>query len=332
VGWITLFASKGYLLNIDSYVSQRDLSDYKNAPLNAALAYDEYNGHLYGLPQVTDFLALLYNNNELKGAGITHPPTTMTELRTDAKRIVQQKRATYGFETSGTSYYALPFLYAFGGGMFDQHNNIVVDSNKSVEGLQFLVSLENTDHVMPPKVDPSSGLDNMTKDFMNGTTAMIFDGPFAVSHILTGTSFRRDNGNLGIAAIPTGPSGQTGSPLGGQSYVISAGTPHPWEAYSFIKYMSSQPVQIAIAKKNHTLPTRQSAYQDSGVSSDLFISAFLKVKKTAVARPAIPQGRYLFDIFDPSIWAAIIGVQSPNDALSTVADDWRQLGAGKQGP
>ena len=35
VGWTTLFASKGYLLNIDSYISQRDLSDYMR-PLRAS--------------------------------------------------------------------------------------------------------------------------------------------------------------------------------------------------------------------------------------------------------------------------------------------------------
>ena len=57
---------------------------------------------------------------------------------------MQSKAATYGFETSGTSYYALPFLYAFGGGMFDQHNNILVDNTGSVKGLQFLLNLENT--------------------------------------------------------------------------------------------------------------------------------------------------------------------------------------------
>ena len=60
---------------------------------------------------------------------------------------------------------------------------------------------------------------------------MIFDGPYDVPEILTGPSFKGNPGNLGIAGIPTCPAGtptchagQTGSPLGGQSYVISAGT------------------------------------------------------------------------------------------------------------
>ena len=53
MGWTPLFASKGYLLNIDPYVSQSDLSDYLNAPLStttesgrlsAPLTYDSTTG------------------------------------------------------------------------------------------------------------------------------------------------------------------------------------------------------------------------------------------------------------------------------------------------
>ena len=247
-------------------------------------------------------------------------------------KVAQGKNPTYGFKTSGTAYYALPFLYAYGGGMFDQHNKIAVNSEGSVQGLQFLVDLESAGHAMPPTMDFSNGLNQMTTNFENDTTAMIFDDPFAVSQILTGPAFKRDNANLGIAAIPKGPGGQAGSPLGGQSYVISAGTVHPYEAYKFIRYMSSPASQAVIAGKNHTLPTRQSSYRDSKLSDDPFISAFLSIKKIVVARPAITQGRYLFDMFDPSVWAALVGVQSPSDALNAVASAWEQLGAGEQGP
>ena len=135
---------------------------------------------------MTDFLALLYNKNELAEAGITGPPPTMADFETDAVKIVQKKAAEYGFETGGTSYYALPFLYACGGGMFDQHNNILVNNTGSVEGLEFLLNLEN-DHVMRPVGDFGSATGNMEADFMDGKTAMIFDGPYDVKQILTGS-------------------------------------------------------------------------------------------------------------------------------------------------
>jgi arabinogalactan oligomer / maltooligosaccharide transport system substrate-binding protein len=164
---------------------------------------------------------------------------------------------------------------------------------------------------------------------MEGKTAMIFDGPYDVKGILTGSKsvFKDNTGNLGIAPIPMGPGGQTGSPLGGQSYVIYAGTAHPAEAYKFISFMSSTSSQAAFAEANHTMPTRQSAYQD-GVSSDSVIKDFLSIGDTAVARPPVPEGGYLFDVADPNIWAALTGAQSADEALNQIAYSWKQLGAG----
>jgi arabinogalactan oligomer / maltooligosaccharide transport system substrate-binding protein len=321
VGWATQFAALRYLLPIDQYVSQSDLSDYLSAPL----AYDKYNGHLYGLPQVTDFLALLYNKSELAKAGVTSAPATMADFETAAKKVVQSGAAKYGFETSGGSYFVLPFLWAYGGGMIDPSNNILVNNAGSVAGLNFLLKLQNTDKVTPPKVDFTNGYTNMVNDLKGGQTAMIFDGPWEVSNILTGSAFTGNSSNLGIAGIPTGPGGQTGSPVGGQTYVIYAGTPHPAEAYKFISFMSSTASQVAIAKANHTLPTRNSAYQDPAVSGDPVISAFHAIQNTAVARPAIPQGGQLFNDFDPNIQAALDGAKSPSVALNAVAAAWRKL-------
>src|SRR3989475_5782585 len=76
----------------------------------------------------------------------------------------------------------------------------------------------------------------------------------------------------------------TGSPVGGQSYVIYAGTKHPAEAYKFISFMSSSASQIAIAKANGTLPTRAAARSEEHTSelqsqSNLVCRLLLEKKK-----------------------------------------------------
>jgi arabinogalactan oligomer/maltooligosaccharide transport system substrate-binding protein len=327
VGWVAQLASEGYLLNIDSRVPQSDLSDYLGAPLS----YDTYNGHLYGLPQVTDFLALLYNKAQLEKAGIATPPATMADFETAAKKVVQSKSAKYGFETNGTAYDVLPFFYAFGGGMLGPNDESLVADDGSVNGLKFLLRLQNTDNVMPKNVNFSIGpITPTVSDFAAGRTAMIFGGPYDVSQILTGSSFEGNPGNLGIARIPTCPPGtptcrvgQTGSPLGGQSYVITAGTAHPIEAYEFISFMSSRASQIAIATANYTLPTRQSAYRE--LPDERFLPGFYNIAKTAIALPPIPQAGHLFDAFDPHIAAVLDNVETPKYALNSVANAWKQL-------
>lgn len=320
VGWVAQFASLRYLLPLDQYVSQSDLNDY----LPNALAYDKYQGKVYGLPQVTDFLALLYNKAAFAKAGITAAPKTMDEFEADAQKLVSSKAAKYGFETSGASYYVLPFLWSFGGGMIDENNNVLVNNAGSVAGLNFLLKLQNTDKVMPARIDFNNGYNNMVNDLKDGTTAMIFDGPWETSNILTGSAFS-DQANLGIAGIPAGPTGATGSPTGGQSYVIYAGTKHPAEAAKFVQFMSSSASQITIAKANHTLPTRQSAYSDSAVSSNPVIAGFYAVRNTAKSRPVIPQGGQLFTDFDPNIQAALAGSKSASAALDAVAEKWKAL-------
>jgi arabinogalactan oligomer / maltooligosaccharide transport system substrate-binding protein len=352
LGWVKQFASQGTLLNLEPYRTQiqSGLSDYPGSPLGTTrgLTYDTYQGNLYGVPQVTDFLALLYNEKELQKAGITSPPVTMADFEADTMKIVQNKakdKATYGFETGGTSYDALPFLYAFGGGMTDEYNHIVVNSPGSTAGLTFLLRLQNQDGVMPHHVNFSEQAASSQKvsDFETGKTAMIFDGPYDVKQILQSPKFVKDPGNLGIAPIPACPpsddliwqelmtsptcqAGQTGSPLGGQSYAISATTDYPAEAVSFISFMSQQNNQLAIAENNDTLPPAvSSADAKTQLSSNRVISAFLSIAKTAVGPPSFPQAAQLADPFDQNIADALDGLKSPSLALHIVAEDWKPL-------
>jgi arabinogalactan oligomer / maltooligosaccharide transport system substrate-binding protein len=351
--WTELFASEGYLLNLDSYVYQDQselyLSDYLklNPPLGpdlspagknfSPLTYDKYDGHLYGLPEVTDVQALLYNKKELADAGITGLPQNMnmTQFKAYILRVAQKNKEEYGFETDGTFAKALPFLYACGGGILDQHNNqILLNDKGAVSGLDFLVHMQNEDNVKLVNVNLTNGepISPVVSDFMNGKTAMIFDGSNDVPEILTGSSFSHDHGNLGIVGIPMGPAGQAVSPLGGQSYVISSGTAYPAEAYKFIEFMSSEPSQVQIAEANGTLPTRWSATKIVD-SSNSFIKQFHNIWETgAVAPPAIPNAAYLFDVAGPSIRAALTGMQTASQALNTIANSWDRLGAGHEIP
>jgi arabinogalactan oligomer / maltooligosaccharide transport system substrate-binding protein len=345
LGWVGQFASQGYLLNLDPYISQSDLSGDLDGPFGTTrgLQYDSYKGSLYGVPQVTDFLALLYNKKELAKAGITSPPATMADFEAAAIKVSRSEKGTYGFETDGTSYYALPFLYAFGGGMIDKNNHIVVNSPGSAAGLTFLLHLQSVHGVMPHvNFSAESASSQMVSDFMNGKTAMIFDGPYDVSKILQSPIFR--HGNLVIAPIPGCPAsdapmwheylmttptcsaGHTGSPLGGQSYAISAATDYPAEAASFISFMSEPQNQLAIAEMNDTLPPLvSSAYPHKQLSKNQFISAFLSIAGTAVGPPTFPQAVQLSVTFDQNIADALDGFESPSLALTTVAEDWRPL-------
>ena len=336
VTWVPQLASQDYLLDINPYI-QGGVKGYLGGPLS----YDRYHGQYYGLPQVTDFLALLYNRAELAKAHI-RPPATMADFETDVKKIVKSRAAEYGFETDGTAYSVLPFLYTFGGGMLGHDGRILISDQGSINGLNFLLNeltVPSHNGAKPVHVNfSSSPTSDALAEFKRGAAAMIFGGPYDVPTITKNSSRFGNIGNLGVAPIPACPTrtstcraGQSRTPNGGQSYVISASTLHPREAYKFIAFMSSMNSQIKIAELNQTLPTIRSAYT-AAVSSEHFIKEFENAeKKMVVCQSGNLQAGHLIDLLNPEIAAALNGATGATAALHAAADNWKQLLAGSSG-
>lgn len=323
VGWNTEFAADHYLYDITSMAG--DTSDYLKAPL----AYATYQGKLYGLPQVTDFLVLYYNKSELTAAGISSAPKTMDDF--DAANKALTKGGKYGWEFEGSSYFAQAYIFAYGGGLIDTSTNPptpLINNSGSVAGLNAL----KQEMAYAPKVDFTNGYTNTVNDFKSGKVAMIINGPWEYTNILTGSAFSTPS-NLGIAAVPmvTSVGDVQRSPAGGQNYVMYAGTKHPQEAFKFMQFMSSESSQAYIAQKNNTLPTRQSDYQDSSVTSVAAVSAFAALLPTQKARPVIPQGGKIYDAssgFDPNLQKFLTGQEDAQTAANNIATGFKNLVSG----
>lgn len=323
VGWNTEFAADHYLYDITSMAG--DTSDYLPAPL----AYATYQGKLYGLPQVTDFLVLYYNKAMLSAAHIATAPKTMDDF--DAANKALTKGSQYGWEFEGSSYFAQAFIFAFGGGLYDTTTTPptpIINNAGSVAGLSFL----KQELAYAPKVDFQNGYGNTMNDFKSGKVAMIINGPWEYTNILTGTAFS-DNTNLGIAAVPMVPSAGDipRSPAGGQNYVMYAGTKHAAEAFKFMQFMSSESSQAEIAVKNSTLPTRKSAYQDSTVTANAAVASFAALLPTQKARPVIPQGGQIYASasgFDANLQKFLTGQETAQQAADAIAQGFKNLVSG----
>src|SRR5215204_5140653 len=122
VAWTSDFASLGYLADLTGKV---ETADFLPTPLSSA----QLDGKLYGLPQVTDAPALLYNKALLQKAGVA-VPTTWAELGAAAPKLtaaVPGLRAPLFLQSGG--YFSLPFLYSEGGDLLDTaQRRILVNS------------------------------------------------------------------------------------------------------------------------------------------------------------------------------------------------------------
>ena len=105
VGWTPAFAKKGYLAPLDGTDALAEKDSFQPNLLQQA----QYEGKTYGVPLVTDTLALVYNKKLFAEAGIKEAPTTWEQLKKDAATI-KSKTGVDGYWGSTAGYYAQPHL------------------------------------------------------------------------------------------------------------------------------------------------------------------------------------------------------------------------------
>jgi arabinogalactan oligomer/maltooligosaccharide transport system substrate-binding protein len=317
VAWTPGFAKLGYLQPIDGTPAADGADDYLSGPV----ASTRLDGKTYGVPQVTDTLALLYNKALLAKAGVT-PPKTMDELKT-AALTVKAKTGAGGLYLNPGGYFLLPFLYGEGGDLVDAGaKKITVNSPEAAKAVDRVKDLISSGAAMKP--DFADGYNNMQASFKDGKVAMVINGPWSVADDLKGPAFAKPE-NLGIAPVPAGTSGKAGAPTGGHNYVIYAGSAHLDASYLFVQFMNSTENQAYLAEKLGLLPTRKAAYEQSAVKASPVVTSFGAVLGTAVPRPAIPEGGDLFTALDENYVKVLNGSSTTQKGLDDVASAYKRI-------
>ena len=317
IAWIAEFANIGLLEEIK--LSEADQKDFLKVPQSYAF----WEGKNYGIPQVTDCLALLYNKRIFREKKVTIP-LTMEELAQTGKILSSPKEKKWALSFNPAGYWAQIFIWSFGGGLiWGEDSSIHIADPESIQGIQFMIDLMQVYGVSPKEMDFVNGYNNMMTGFKQGRYAMIINGPWATSDALNGEEFK-DPENLGVAIIPKGPKGNF-SPVGGHSYVVYKGSAVKPEAIKFANYLSETKNQILLAKNHNLLPTRQSAWNSPEVKSLKLISAFKSQLDVATSRPVIPEGGAIYTALDRSVEDALSLNKEAASAMRKVQKQWQKL-------
>ncbi|MEU2358034.1 extracellular solute-binding protein [Streptomyces misionensis] len=311
VGWTPAFAKKGYFLPLDGTEALADQSKFEPNLIKQA----QYQGKTYGVPLVTDTLALIYNKALFKKAGITTPPKTWDELKSDAAKV-QDKTGAYGYWGSTQGYYGQPFLYGEGSDTVDAAaKKITIDTPAAKKAFGTWLSLFSGKGLHKADTTPDAYA-HIQDAFVNGKVASIIQGPWEVTNIYKGSAFK-DKSNLGIAVVPAGSTGKAGAPTGGHNLSVYAGSDkaHQAAALKFVKFMTSASSQETIALKNATLPTRSDAYT-AKVTADPGIAGFQGVLSAAQPRPALPEYGSLWTPLDTELPKIASGKESLDTGLN----------------
>jgi arabinogalactan oligomer/maltooligosaccharide transport system substrate-binding protein len=329
VAWTPGFAEQGILADLSSSLTQDELADFLPGPLGTTM----YQGNLYAVPHVTDALGLMCNMVLLAEAGLDHAPATWDELVEAGKKVTDLDAQKYGFYMRGDSYWALPFIWSWGGGLVnvDENGNpsdILVNSPESVAGFQYLKD-NILGQIAPATWDFATDYDNMNAGFKAGNIMCMLQGPWQAADILTGDAFKDDPSNLIIAPVPTGSGDNTGSPVGGHNLVVY--TPVADNAdrmaavVDLVKFLTSTEAQAYLATNLGLLPTRSSAYQDPSVAANPLISQWNAVMEKATNRAGFVAAPDIFQPLTTELQSFVIGDADAQTALDNVASAWQNL-------
>jgi arabinogalactan oligomer/maltooligosaccharide transport system substrate-binding protein len=312
VGWTPAFAKKGYFLPLDGTEALADKDKFKSNLVTQA----QYEGKTYGVPIVTDTLALVYNKQLFEKAGITEAPKTWDDLKT-AAATVKAKTGVDGYWGSTQAYYAQTFLYGEGTDTVDAGaKKITVNSAAAKKAYGTWLSTFSGKGLH--KADTTADAYAHIQDaFVNGKVAAIIQGPWEITNFYKGSAFT-DKSNLGIATVPAGSTGKAGAPTGGHNLSVYAGSDsaHQKAALKFVNFMTSAKSQATVAQKNSTLPTRDDAYTGQ-VKADPGIAGYGTVLAAAQPRPALPEYSSLWGPLDTELPKIAGGKDSLDKGLST---------------
>ncbi|MFD7818051.1 extracellular solute-binding protein [Streptomyces sp. NPDC059785] len=319
VGWTPAFAKKGYFLPLDGTEALKDQDKFQSSLIEQA----KYEDKTYGVPLVTDTLALVYNKALFKKAGV-EAPKTWDDLK-KAAATIKEKTGVDGYLGSTAGYYGQPFLYGEGTDTVDADGKkITIDSAEAKKAYKTWLGLFDGKGLV--KADTTADAYAHKQDaFVNGKVAAILEGPWEITNFYKGSAFK-DKENLGIATVPAGSTGKAGAPTGGHNLSVYAGSDeaHQKAALKFVNFMTSATSQETVALKNSTLPTRDDAYTDK-VKADPGIAGYQGVLSAAQPRPALPEYSSLWTPLDEELPKIAGGKESLDKGLSNVETAYTKL-------
>jgi multiple sugar transport system substrate-binding protein len=295
----------------------------------------------YGVPWYVDTRVLFYRSDLLADAGYPTPPTTWSSWL-DAMRRIRRRGGgrRYGVLLP-VNEWAQPVILALAAGApllrdSDQYGDFT--DARFAAAFALYVRLFR-DSLAPPVSNVQ--IANLYRSFARGEFAMFISGPWDVGECLrrlppslrgrwmTAPMPAPDvvpgialTAALASAADTTVP----GSSLaGGSSLVIFRGSSHRREAWALLEYLSAPAQQATFYRLAEDPPARQSAWRDSSIANNPYMSAFAHQLAHVRPTPRVPEWEQIATMIADHGETAVRGVTPPAAALAGLDDDVSRL-------
>ncbi len=315
--WPAEFAKNNVLVDITDRLSQSMIDQV----VPGAWTTVTYDNHYYGIPWILDTKYLFYNKDMLQKAGIMAPPTTWQELLDQSKKIKDAGIVQYPIVWSWGQAEAIicdytTLLSAYGGSFFDM-GQPVFNSDGGLQALQFMK--QSLDQGLSNPASTESLEEDVRRIFSSGQAAFALNWTY-MYNLANDPKESQVAGQVDVVPAPgDGTHSQVSAVNGSMGLGITTGSMHPNEAYQYIEYLTSQPVQEKYAKLS--LPIWKASYDNPAVAQgqESLIAAAKQSLAAMYPRPLLIQYPQFSTWLQTDIHRALLNQASPQEALDNTA-------------
>ncbi|HCI5721246.1 TPA: extracellular solute-binding protein [Klebsiella variicola subsp. variicola] len=300
-------------------VSSRIAADEREKIFPGAMNTVVYQGKTLGMPWILDTKYLYYNKAMLDKAGIKTPPASWQQVMDDAKVLKDIGIVKYPLVWSWSQAEALvcdyTTLVSGFGGSFYQNGKLDFSTPASLKAVTLMKT--SLDQGLSNPASREYLEEDVRKAFSNGDAAFALNWTY-MYNMANDPKQSKVAGDVGIVPAPGDTPDKPGAVNGSMGLGIAKASQHPEEAWQYIHYLTSQPVQDKYAKLS--LPVWKASYQDPAVAKgqESLIAAADKSLNVMLSRPETADYSRLSNTLQQQLQSVLQGKATPDVALKAV--------------
>ncbi|HFD7681833.1 TPA: extracellular solute-binding protein [Klebsiella variicola] len=300
-------------------VSSRIAADEREKIFPGAMNTVVYQGKTLGMPWILDTKYLYYNKAMLDKAGIKTPPASWQQVMDDAKVLKDKGIVKYPLVWSWSQAEALvcdyTTLVSGFGGSFYQNGKLDFSTPASLKAVTLMKT--SLDQGLSNPASREYLEEDVRKAFSNGDAAFALNWTY-MYNMANDPKQSKVAGEVGIVPAPGDTPDKPGAVNGSMGLGIAKASQHPEEAWQYIHYLTSQPVQDKYAKLS--LPVWKASYQDPAVAKgqESLIAAADKSLNVMLSRPETADYSRLSNTLQQQLQSVLQGKATPDVALKAV--------------
>jgi multiple sugar transport system substrate-binding protein len=327
------FIERGYLLDLTPFIQQEGGESFLKTWYPQALELTRKGQSSYGIPADYMTMALFYNTELFKEAGLDpdRPPRTWGEFRDYAKKLTRDRDGdgtvdTWGFGTIGAidpgfELRFSPILYSHGADYLNSDQTCsALNTRQARAAFRFFTGLALTDKVIPPGVT-NQNAGSVRRQMASDQIAMKIGSGWSIPIMAAVNPKVRET--VRVAPIPAaeGVKAEYTTAAWVSVWAVNKNTKYPEEAWELIKFLTARQQEQQWFDDARVTSSRQDVSTSyAPLVSDPVAQVLVGQRKTAKFVPQLKEWPQIVEVINKAAQDAFTGAKSQEGALKEAHD------------